>query len=131
MRLGTSYVALLRKHGDLQAALFCCSNILEMVLFTPATALVGGLVLGTAAAGKLLLTGRVLGISGALKGFVQGDVTSWRVAFVLGLGGGALAAARSVPAGSAFDVLPATFTVTCCMMFCRVTLLRYICGKMQ
>jgi hypothetical protein len=38
-----------------------------MVIFTPATALVGGLVLGTAAAGKLVLTGRVLGISGALK----------------------------------------------------------------
>ncbi|WIA31133.1 hypothetical protein OEZ86_001153 [Tetradesmus obliquus] len=81
-----------------------------MIMFTPTTALVGGLVLGTAAAGKLLLTGRVLGISGALKGFVQGDVTSWRVVFVLGLGGGALAAARSVPAGNVFDVLPATFT---------------------
>jgi hypothetical protein len=87
-------------------------TVIDMAPFTPATALIGGLVLGTAAAGKLVLTGRVLGISGALKGFVQGDVTSWRVAFMLGMLAGSLAAARSMPADNTFDVLPETFTVT-------------------
>ncbi|KAF6256934.1 hypothetical protein COO60DRAFT_53297 [Scenedesmus sp. NREL 46B-D3] len=85
-----------------------------MVMFTPATALVGGLVLGTATAGKLMVSGRILGISGAVKGFVQGSVTSWRVAFMLGMLAGAFGAARSVPADNAgFDVLPDTFTPRC------------------
>ena len=35
--------------------------------FTPQAALAGGLVLGVATLAKLLLTGRVLGISGAVK----------------------------------------------------------------
>lgn len=35
--------------------------------FTPVQALLGGLTLGVAAAGKLALTGRILGISGAFK----------------------------------------------------------------
>jgi hypothetical protein len=45
------------------------------------------------------------------RGFVQGDVTSWRTAFLLGMLAGSLAAARSVPADSVFDVLPETFKV--------------------
>jgi hypothetical protein len=35
--------------------------------FTPLTAVLGGLLLGIATAGKLLSTGRVLGISGSVK----------------------------------------------------------------
>ena len=35
--------------------------------------------------GKLALTGRVLGVSGAFKGLVRGDRAPWRVAFVGGL----------------------------------------------
>jgi hypothetical protein len=46
------------------------------------------------------------------RGFVQGDITSWRVAFMLGLLAGALGAVRNTPPGQAFDVLPATFTVS-------------------
>lgn len=78
--------------------------------FTPVTALVGGLTLGVAAVGKFAITGRVLGISGALKGFVQGTVTAWRVWFTAGMVGGSLVAAAITP--GAFDVLPATFTVS-------------------
>jgi hypothetical protein len=78
--------------------------------FTPVTALVGGLTLGIAAVGKFAITGRVLGISGALKGFVQNHITPWRVWFTAGLVGGALVAKSITPA--AFDILPSTFTVT-------------------
>jgi hypothetical protein len=78
--------------------------------FTPVTALVGGLTLGIAAVGKFAITGRVLGISGALKGFVQNHITPWRVWFTAGLVGGALVAKSITPA--AFDILPSTFTVS-------------------
>eukprot|EP00882_Tetradesmus_deserticola_P004185 GHRQ01004421.1.p1 GENE.GHRQ01004421.1~~GHRQ01004421.1.p1 ORF type:complete len:173 (+),score=34.39 GHRQ01004421.1:383-901(+) len=82
-----------------------------LVQFTPVPALLGGLVLGVATVGKFAITGRILGISGALKGFVQGSVTSWRVLFTLGMLGGAYVAAGITP--GAFEVLPATFTVSC------------------
>ncbi len=55
--------------------------------FTPYASLVGGVVIGLAAAMFVLLNGRIAGISGVLGGLlrpVKGDV-SWRVAFVLGL----------------------------------------------
>lgn len=80
--------------------------------FTPATALVGGLTLGVAAVAKYAITGRILGISGALKGFVQGNITPWRVWFTAGMVGGALVAQSITPA--AFDILPPTFTVSSC-----------------
>lgn len=82
--------------------------------FTPVTALVGGLTLGIVAVGKFAITGRILGISGALKGFVHGAITSWRVLFTLGMIAGSLIARGITP--DAFDVLPATFTVRqmCC-----------------
>jgi hypothetical protein len=38
--------------------------------FTPLVGLTGGVVLGLAAAGKYILTGRILGISGAIKGWL-------------------------------------------------------------
>lgn len=42
-------------------------NATTLVQFTPVPALLGGLVLGIAAVGKFAITGRILGISGALK----------------------------------------------------------------
>lgn len=89
----------------------CAAAVATMQMqFTPVTALVGGLTLGIAATGKFAIAGRVLGISGALKGFVQGNVTPWRVLFTLGMVAGALIAKGITP--NAFDVLPATFTVS-------------------
>jgi uncharacterized protein len=55
--------------------------------FTPWSALVGGVLIGIAAAMFALLNGRIAGISGVLGGLLRplrGDV-AWRVAFVLGL----------------------------------------------
>ena len=55
--------------------------------FTPASALAGGVIIGTAAALLALVNGRVAGISGIVGGLlrhVQGD-RGWRIAFVLGL----------------------------------------------
>jgi hypothetical protein len=78
--------------------------------FTPATALVGGLTLGIAATAKYAITGRILGISGALKGLVQDNITSWRVLFLGGMVGGAVVAKAITP--QAFDLLPSTFTVS-------------------
>jgi hypothetical protein len=78
--------------------------------FTPATALVGGLTLGIAATAKYAITGRILGISGALKGLVQNNITSWRILFLGGMVGGAVVAKAITP--QAFDLLPSTFTVS-------------------
>ena len=55
--------------------------------FTPGSALVGGILIGIAAAMFLLLNGRVAGISGILGGLLKptpGDI-GWRAAFVAGL----------------------------------------------
>ncbi|GLI62252.1 hypothetical protein VaNZ11_004857 [Volvox africanus] len=80
-----------------------------LLSFTPATAVLGGLLLGIATAGKLLTTGRVLGISGAVKGLVAGDLASWRFAFLMGMALGSVALTATLP--GAFEVLPQTFTV--------------------
>lgn len=54
--------------------------------FQPVHALTGGAILGVATVGKLLLNGRVLGISGSFKGMVtEGDMSPWRFAFLGGL----------------------------------------------
>jgi len=55
--------------------------------FTPIPALLGGMILGLAAALYVLLHGRILGISGIVSGFLhpkKGDY-SWRVSLMLGL----------------------------------------------
>lgn len=55
--------------------------------FTPWSALVGGMMVGLAAASFLLLNGRIAGISGILGGLLSpasGDIR-WRVAFIAGL----------------------------------------------
>ena len=56
-------------------------------VFTPWSALVGGMLIGLAAAMFALLNGRVAGISGVLGGLfkpTRGDI-GWRVAFIVGL----------------------------------------------
>ena len=55
--------------------------------FTPATALIGGAIIGVAVALFVVLNGRIAGVSGILGGLARpeaGDVF-WRVAFVAGL----------------------------------------------
>ncbi|WP_119680785.1 YeeE/YedE family protein [Indioceanicola profundi] len=55
--------------------------------FTPVSALIGGLLIGTSAALFLLLYGRITGISGILGGVlkpVRSDV-AWRLSFIAGL----------------------------------------------
>ena len=57
--------------------------------FTPWSSLLGGLLIGVAAAMFALLNGRIAGISGVLGSLltpVQGDV-GWRAAFIAGLVG--------------------------------------------
>jgi len=55
--------------------------------FTPASALIGGAIIGAAAALFAVLNGRIAGVSGILGGLARpqaGDL-SWRIAFVAGL----------------------------------------------
>ena len=56
-------------------------------VFTPWSALIGGMLIGLAAAMFALLNGRIAGISGVLGGLLKptrGDI-GWRVAFIGGL----------------------------------------------
>jgi uncharacterized membrane protein YedE/YeeE len=55
--------------------------------FTPASAVIGGAIIGVAAALFAVLNGRIAGISGILGGLLRpqrGDV-AWRIAFIAGL----------------------------------------------
>lgn len=55
--------------------------------FTPWASLIGGLLIGLAAAMFVVFNGRIAGISGIIGGLLRpasGD-TAWRVAFILGL----------------------------------------------
>ncbi len=55
--------------------------------FTPVSGLVGGLLLGLAAALLLLLSGRISGISGIVGGLLapKSSDAGWRVVFLVGL----------------------------------------------
>lgn len=60
---------------------------IDWLHFTPGSALAGGLLIGLAAAGFILLNGRIAGISGILGGVLRpakGDL-AWRLAFLAGL----------------------------------------------
>lgn len=60
---------------------------IDWINFTPLTALLGGMLIGVAAAAFLLLNGRIAGISGILGGMLRpkaGDL-AWRAAFIAGL----------------------------------------------
>jgi uncharacterized protein len=58
-----------------------------MAAFDPVSALIGGALIGLAAALMMLLTGRIAGISGIFGGLLSGPANDrlWRVAFIAGL----------------------------------------------
>lgn len=58
-----------------------------MTEFTPVTALLGGVLIGTSAALLLLSIGRIAGISGIVFGLLPGGPSDrgWRMAFLAGL----------------------------------------------
>ena len=60
---------------------------IDWISFTPIPALLGGMMLGVAAALYVLLHGRILGISGIIAGLLRPRLSdsSWRVSLVLGL----------------------------------------------
>jgi hypothetical protein len=66
---------------------------IDLLHFTPWTSLLGGVLIGLAAAAFVLLNGRIAGISGILGGMLRparGDL-GWRLAFLAGLVGAPLA----------------------------------------
>ena len=61
--------------------------MIDWTNFTPVSALVGGVMIGAAAAAFALLNGRIAGVSGILAGLLRpapGN-TAWRLAFIAGL----------------------------------------------
>lgn len=61
--------------------------MIDWTHFTPWGALMGGILIGTAAALFLAVNGRIAGISGILGGLLRpaaGDI-AWRAAFIVGL----------------------------------------------
>jgi hypothetical protein len=77
--------------------------------FTPAAAFLGGLTLGVATVAKYCITGRILGVSGTVKGLLSGEVQPWRLAFTCGLLLAGALARGAMP--GAFEQLPAAYTV--------------------
>jgi uncharacterized membrane protein YedE/YeeE len=60
---------------------------IDWLAFTPGPAMLGGMILGIAAALYVLLHGRILGISGIVSGLISptaGDA-NWRLILVLGI----------------------------------------------
>ena len=82
--------------------------------FTPASAVIGGAIIGVAVALFVTLNGRIAGVSGILGGLARpqaGDI-SWRVAFVAGLiaaplAWGLLAALPDIRVDTSYPVLVA------------------------
>jgi uncharacterized membrane protein YedE/YeeE len=74
--------------------------------FTPGLGLLGGSLIGLAAAGLLLATGRIAGISGILGGGVPGarGDRAWRLAFLLGLPLGAAFVTRATSDAHGFAI---------------------------
>jgi uncharacterized membrane protein YedE/YeeE len=66
-----------------------------MTNFTPLTGMIGGALIGLAAALLVLINGRIAGISGILGGVLgaSGDDARWRWAFLAGLVAGPLVVA--------------------------------------
>jgi uncharacterized membrane protein YedE/YeeE len=79
--------------------------------FTPLAGLIGGLMIGTAAAIFLLAVGRISGISGILEGAMRasGSERTWRLAYLIGLPVGVWLAMLLAPAAIASPVLPASW----------------------
>lgn len=66
-------------------------------------------VQGILSIGKTLITGRILGISGTVKGCLTGLFEGWRSLFIAGLVGAGLIGIQILP--SAFDTLPASYSL--------------------
>ena len=66
--------------------------------FTPVSGLIGGMLIGLAAALLLLLNGRISGISGIVGGLLtpKSSEVGWRVVFIAGLLPGAFSYRRGV-----------------------------------
>lgn len=78
---------------------------MEIINFTPVSALAGGVLIGLAATLLLLANGRIAGISGIAGGIIRPEMgdTGWRICFILGLiGGGALYQCLSSDSSSFF-----------------------------
>lgn len=60
---------------------------IDWMSFTPIPSVLGGMILGVAAALYVLLHGRILGISGIVSGLLHPSLSdsAWRVSLVLGL----------------------------------------------
>jgi len=60
---------------------------IDWLFFTPIPSLLGGMILGLAAALYVFLHGRILGISGIVAGLLHPKMTdsAWRLSLVLGL----------------------------------------------
>lgn len=73
---------------------------IDWLHFTPWTSLLGGILLGIAAGTLFLNSGRILGITGILKGLLvpRSPDARWRFAFLLGLFAAPLAAKWMLPA---------------------------------
>ena len=79
---------------------------MELVDFTPYSALLGGVMIGLASCLLLWTTGRVAGISGVVGGLwqaVAGD-RAWRLVFLGGLVAGGIVAALATPDRLAFTL---------------------------
>jgi uncharacterized membrane protein YedE/YeeE len=73
--------------------------MIDWASFTPGTALLGGILIGIAAALLVLLNGRIAGVSGILGGLLRpasGDM-AWRAAFLAGMIGAPLVYAAFAP----------------------------------
>ena len=75
---------------------------------TPLHAACGGALLGLAASGKVLLTGKVLGISGIVGGVLKAEKPLWRYIFLGSLAAASIPAALLLP--GSFSALPAAFS---------------------
>ncbi|MFW2390597.1 MAG: YeeE/YedE family protein [Polyangiales bacterium] len=81
-----------------------------MESFTPIASTLGGLMIGSAAAGLLLFHGRIAGISGIAGGIFRkeaGDI-AWRVMFLVGLFAAGVAWSYFYPEDYAFAISRST-----------------------
>lgn len=79
---------------------------IDLANFTPVASTAGGVLIGLAASGMLLLEGRVAGISGILGGLFSprpGDI-GWRIAFLTGLIVAGIVGAVLFPAAVAVEI---------------------------
>ena len=79
--------------------------IVEYALVRMGTALLGGALIGLAAAVLLVLTGKTAGVSGIVDGVLRGEKSEWgwKAAFLAGLVAGGLLLAWRFPAALAHE----------------------------